>query len=68
MGQISDNAGRVASVVELVDAADSKSAAARHAGSIPARGTNSMFKEVQQRAMTRDSPPENAGFLFAKHF
>jgi len=27
-----------------------------------------MFKEVQQRAMTRDSPPENAGFLFAKHF
>jgi hypothetical protein len=32
-----------ARVVELVDAADSKSAAARRAGSIPASGTTTIF-------------------------
>jgi hypothetical protein len=38
-------------VVELVDTADSKSAASRRAGSIPARGTihaNRIFKKTRQ--------------------
>jgi hypothetical protein len=65
--QIGDNAGRIAisiaSVVELVDAADSKSAAARRAGSIPARGTNSWYYNVQQGPMTRDSSIRERGFF-----
>jgi hypothetical protein len=38
--------------VKLVDAGDSKSPAARRAGSIPALGTNSISDDVRNRPKT----------------
>jgi hypothetical protein len=39
--------GANAPVAELVDALDSKSSSARSAGSIPARGTNSLHAQLR---------------------
>ena len=47
--QIIHNASRVAEVAELVDARDSKSRAARRAGSIPALGTKEHLVHSNKR-------------------
>ena len=68
---------QAARVVELVDARDSKSRAARRAGSIPAPGTSSFFlanpflianRHAWLAAMTKwfDSGPRHQQLLFIK--
>jgi hypothetical protein len=52
----------VARVVELVDARDSKSRAARRAGSIPAPGTRRCFCTVKQ-IKTRSSLLKSGFFI-----
>jgi hypothetical protein len=60
----------VARVVELVDAADSKSAAARRAGSIPARGTSIPEKSTDAVGaffVLADFSPENSAVRCQAH-